>query len=66
MTHPTNTPNPVKGNWNEQKTKLKAKFSNLTDADLQYADGKKDEMLGKVQAKLGKTKQELTTIISEL
>jgi len=66
MTNSTTTPIQVKGNWNEQKTKLKAKFSTLTDADLQYEKGKKDEMLNKVQAKLGKTKEELATIISAL
>ena len=64
MTNPTSTP--VKENWNEQKTKLKAKFSNLTDADLQFEEGKKEEMLGKVQVKLGKSKEELNTIISAL
>jgi uncharacterized protein YjbJ (UPF0337 family) len=57
---------PAKLSWNEQKTKLKAKFPTLTDADLQYADGKKDEMLTKVQTKLRKTKEELTKIISSL
>jgi uncharacterized protein YjbJ (UPF0337 family) len=56
----------VTPNWSEQKAKLKAKFPTLTDADLQYADGKKDEMLTKVQTKLGKTKEELTKIISSL
>ena len=60
------TPAPAKGNWNDQKTKLKAKFSTLTDADLRYEEGKKDEMLTKVQTKLGKTKEELQSIISEL
>lgn len=56
----------IKGNWNEQKGKLKQKFATLTDNDLMFAEGKKDEMLGKLQIKLGKTKEELATIISEL
>ncbi len=56
----------VKGNWNEQKGKLKQKFSQLTDNDLLYAEGKKDEMMGKLQTKLGKTKDELTAIIAAL
>ena len=49
----TTTTTPVKGNWNEQKGKLKAKFSTLTDADLHYEEGKKDEMFTKVQTKFG-------------
>ena len=60
------TPTLVKGNWSEQKGKLKAKFSTLTDADLHYEEGKKDEMFTNVQTKLGKTKEELQTIIAAL
>ena len=56
----------LKGNWNEQKGKLKQKFATLTDNDLLFAAGKKDEMLGKLQAKLGKTKEELNKIIESL
>jgi len=56
----------LKGNWNEQKGKLKQKFAQLTDNDLMFAEGKKEEMMGKLQVKLGKTKEELHTIISNL
>ena len=56
----------VKGNWNEQKGKLKQQYANLTDDDLMFAEGKKDEMLGKLQIKLGKTKEELHAIIGAL
>jgi len=56
----------IKGNWNEQKGKLKQKFAELTDNDLMFADGKKDEMLGRLQIKLGKSKEELHKIIESL
>jgi uncharacterized protein YjbJ (UPF0337 family) len=56
----------VQGNWAEQSTKLKAKFSNLTDADLRFADGKKEEMMTKLHTKLGKTKEQLAAIIAAL
>jgi len=56
----------LKGNWNEQKGKLKQKFAILTDNDLMFADGKKEEMLGKLQIKLGKTKEQLRAIIAAL
>jgi uncharacterized protein YjbJ (UPF0337 family) len=56
----------LKGNWNEQKGKLKQKFATLTDNDLLFAYGTKDEMLGKLQVKLGKTKEELHKIIESL
>jgi uncharacterized protein YjbJ (UPF0337 family) len=56
----------IKGNWNEQKGKLKQKFAVLTDNDLMFEEGKKDEMFGKIQIKLGKTKEELQKIIQGL
>ena len=56
----------LKGNWDEQKGKLKQKFATLTDDDLMFAEGKKDEMLGRLQIKLGKSKDELHKMISEL
>ena len=56
----------VKGTWNEQKGKLKQKFATLTDNDLLFEEGKKDEMLGKLQVKLGKTKEELEKVIQSL
>ena len=55
-----------KGNWNEQKGKLLQKFATLTDNDLVFAQGKKDERLGRLQIKLGKTKEELHKLISSL
>lgn len=56
----------LKGSWNDLKGKLKQKYAALTDNDLLYQSGKKDEMLGKLQIKLGKTKEELHNIISAL
>ena len=56
----------VKGTWNEQKGKLKQKFAALTDNDLLFTQGKKEEMFGKLQIKLGKTKEELHKIIAGL
>ena len=55
-----------KGSWNETKGKLKQKYGDLTDDDLTYAEGKQDELLGKLQAKLGKTKEEIHDIFSDL
>lgn len=54
------------GNWNTTKGKLKQKFAVLTDNDLMFADGKKDEMIGRLQVKLGKTKEEMQKIIAGL
>ena len=56
----------IKGNWNEMKGKLKQQFATLTDNDLMFADGKKEEMFGRLQVKLGKTKEELHKILSDL
>lgn len=55
----------MQGNWNEQKGKLKQKFAQLTDNDLLLKEGKMEEMLGRLQIKLGKTKEEIQKILSE-
>lgn len=56
----------LKGNWDEQKGRLKQKFATLTDNDLLFAEGEMDKMYGKLQIKLGKTKEELKKIIQGL
>jgi uncharacterized protein YjbJ (UPF0337 family) len=56
----------LKGTWEEQKGKLKQRFAVLSDNDLLFAEGKKEEMFGRLQKKLGKTKAELLTIIAAL
>ncbi|MCH7398184.1 CsbD family protein [Belliella sp. DSM 107340] len=56
----------MKGNWNEIKGKLKQKYGELTDDDLIYAEGKSDEVLGKIQKKTGKTKEEVKGFIDSL
>jgi len=56
----------LKGNWNEVKGKLKQKYGQLTDDDLSFAEGKEDELIGRIQKKLGKTKEEIQTEIESL
>ena len=52
----------IKGGWNEFKGKLKQQYADLTDDDLLYEEGKEDEMWGKLQQKLGKTKKEILSL----
>lgn len=54
----------IKGNWNEIKGKLKQEYADLTDDDLTYAEGKEDELLGRLQKRTGKTKDELRSKIN--
>ena len=53
-------------NWSETKGKLKQKFAMLTENDVMMIEGKQDEMLKRLQIKLGKTKEEIYKLISEL
>ena len=55
-----------KGQWNEVKGKLKQKFGNLTDDDLAYSEGEDEELLGRLQKKLGKTRDEIRKLIADL
>ena len=55
----------IKGNWNEIKGKLKQKYAQLTDDDLTFAEGKEEELLGRLQKRLGKTDEEIRREIEE-
>jgi uncharacterized protein YjbJ (UPF0337 family) len=55
-----------KGGWNEVKGKLKQKYGQLTDNDLTFAEGKDEELLGRLQTRLGKSKEELRKEIERL
>ncbi len=56
----------LKGNWNKLKGKLKQKYGELTDDDLSYVEGKEDEMFGKLQKKIGKSKEDLAGELKNL
>lgn len=56
----------LNGNWNELKGKIKQQYANLTDDDLLYEEGKDDALLGKIQQKVGKTKEEIIQWIERL
>jgi hypothetical protein len=53
-------------NWNEKKVKLKHQFKNVLETDLSFVCGHKEDMIEKLQIKLGKTKEEILKIISDL
>ncbi len=55
-----------KGSWNEVKGKLKQRYGQLTDDDLAFAEGKDDELLGRLEQKLGKTKEALRMEVESL
>ena len=55
-----------KGSWNELKGKLKQQYGNLTDDDLVFSEGKEDELLGRLQQRLGKSKDEVRRMIEGL
>lgn len=52
--------------WNKKKEKLKTRYQTLTDEDLCCKEGKEDEMIEMLGSKLGKSKQELLTIILDI
>ena len=56
----------MKGTWNEVAGKLKQQFANLGDDDLLFKEGKEEELLGRLQQKLGKTKAELRKLIAKI
>lgn len=60
------TTDKIKGNWNQIKGKLKEEYGELTDDDLTYTAGQEDQLIGKIQEKTGKTKDEIKGVIDRL
>jgi len=56
----------LKGEWNEVKGRIKQIYGDLIDHDLIYVEGKHDERLGRLQEKLGKSKDEIRELIESL
>lgn len=56
----------IKGNWNEMKGRLKQKYANLTDDDLMYEEGRDDELIGRIQQRLGKSRDEVIRMIRDI
>jgi uncharacterized protein YjbJ (UPF0337 family) len=55
----------IKGDWNITKGKLKEKWAKLTDNDLQYAEGKQDELVGRIQKRTGETREAVEKAVKE-
>jgi uncharacterized protein YjbJ (UPF0337 family) len=55
----------AKGNWNIAKGKLKQKYAQLTDDDLKFVEGKEEELVGRIQKRTGKGKEEIESAVKE-
>jgi uncharacterized protein YjbJ (UPF0337 family) len=55
-----------KGKWHELKGKLRQRFADLTDNDVNYVEGQEEEFLGHLQKKLGKSQQEISEMLNTL
>ena len=55
----------IKGDWNITKGKLKQKWAKLTDDDLQYAEGKQEELIGRIQKRTGETREAVEKAVKE-
>ena len=60
------TEDKIKGNWNQLKGEVQQKWGNLTDDDLDYAEGKENELIGRIQEKTGETKESVKNFIDNL
>lgn len=56
----------MRGSWNEVKGRLRQKYADLTDDDLEYAEGKEEELYGRLQKRLGKTKEDIRKEIEKI
>jgi uncharacterized protein YjbJ (UPF0337 family) len=56
----------LKGDWNVAKGKLKQKYGQLTDNDLTYEKGREDELIGRIQKRVGHTREEVQRVVNEI
>lgn len=56
----------LEGKWNELKGKVKQQYADFTDDDLTYEEGQDDELLGRIQQKLGKTREQVIDWLNSL
>lgn len=54
-----------KGKWNIAKGKLKQKWASLTDDDLEYAEGKQDELVGRIQKRTGESRETVEKAVKD-
>lgn len=55
----------IKGDWNIAKGKLKQKWAKLTEDDLQYAEGKHEELFGRIQKRTGENREAVEKAVKE-
>ena len=55
----------IKGDWNITKGKLKQKWAKLTDDDLQFVEGKQEELLGRIQKRTGETREVIEKVLEK-
>ena len=55
----------LKGDWNITKGTLKQKWAKLTDDDLQYVEGKSEELLGRIQKRTGESREAVEKAVNE-
>ncbi len=56
----------LRKSWKETASNLKQQFTNLTDEDIYFPNGKEDEIMGRLKGKIGSTKEKLRKLISKL
>jgi uncharacterized protein YjbJ (UPF0337 family) len=55
----------IKGKWNQLKGDVKTKWGQITDDEFTQIAGDKDKLIGKIQEKYGRSKDEVTREVHE-
>lgn len=56
----------LQGHWNEIKGQLKSKYGQLTDQDLEFAEGNVDQLIGNIQRKTGESRESIEKHLDNL
>ncbi|MEP2775486.1 MAG: CsbD family protein [Luteolibacter sp.] len=55
----------IKGDWNILKGKLKQKWGDLTDDDLDYVEGQEEELVGRIQKRTGERREAIEEALED-
>jgi len=55
----------IKGDWNIIRGKLKQRWAKLKDDDLQFAEGKLEELVGRIQQRTGESREAIEQAVRD-
>jgi uncharacterized protein YjbJ (UPF0337 family) len=56
---------PIEGNWQQLRDKIRSRWARLTDRDLELIEGKRDQLAGMIQVRYGSSQDKIERELDE-